>query len=130
MRSLPAVLGDAVAVAVFVAIGRSTHHHVVGLAGMASTSWPFLAGLLVGWLAVGVARSRGRRLGLLGTGLVVWPATVALGMALRVLAGQGTAVAFAFVALAFLGLFLIGWRLAAVMARALRRRPAGGRATP
>jgi hypothetical protein len=32
-------------------------------------------------------------------------------MALRVLAGQGTAFAFILVALAFLGLFQLGWRL-------------------
>ena len=34
-------------------------------------------------------------------------------MVLRVIAGQGTAFAFILVALAFLGLFLLGWRLAA-----------------
>jgi hypothetical protein len=33
-------------------------------------------------------------------------------MTLRVVAGQGTALAFIAVALAFLGLFLLGWRLA------------------
>jgi hypothetical protein len=38
---------------------------------------------------------------------------VALGMLLRVVGGQGTAVAFIIVALAFLGLFLLGWRLIA-----------------
>ena len=38
---------------------------------------------------------------------------VAVGMVLRVIAGQGTAFAFILVALAFLGLFLLGWRLAA-----------------
>jgi hypothetical protein len=32
-------------------------------------------------------------------------------MVLRVVAGQGTAAAFIVVALAFLGLFLLGWRL-------------------
>jgi hypothetical protein len=37
-------------------------------------------------------------------------------MALRVVSGQGTAAAFIFVALAFLGLFILGWR---VVARAM-----------
>jgi hypothetical protein len=32
-------------------------------------------------------------------------------MTFRVISGQGTAVAFIGVALAFLGLFLLGWRL-------------------
>jgi hypothetical protein len=43
--------------------------------------------------------------------MVAWLATVAVGMALRVAFGQGTAVAFIIVALGFLGLFLLGWRL-------------------
>ena len=44
-------------------------------------------------------------------------------MVLRVVAGQGTAVAFIVVALAFLGLFLLGWRLAVRLAlRAVLRR--------
>jgi len=53
-----------------------------------------------------------------GSGLVVWLCTVALGMILRVVSGQGTAVAFIIVAVAFLGLFLLGWR---VLARLLTR---------
>jgi hypothetical protein len=32
-------------------------------------------------------------------------------MVIRVLAGQGTAAAFIVVALAFLGLFILGWRI-------------------
>jgi len=47
------------------------------------------------------------------SGVAAWLGAVGLGMALRVVAGQGTAVAFIFVALAFLGLFLLGWRLVA-----------------
>ena len=53
---------------------------------------------------------------LVPTGVGVWLATVALGQALRVLAGQGTAVAFIVVSLLFLGLFLLGWRLIAQLA--------------
>jgi hypothetical protein len=49
-----------------------------------------------------------------------WLGTVALGMALRVVSGQGTAVSFVIVALIFLGLFLLGWRLLARLAA--RRR--------
>jgi hypothetical protein len=43
-------------------------------------------------------------------------------MVLRVVAGQGTAAAFIAVALGFLGLELLGWRLLARTAR--RARPA------
>ena len=40
-------------------------------------------------------------------------------MVLRVVSGQGTAVAFIVVAVAFLGLFLLGWR---VLGRLLTRQ--------
>jgi FtsH-binding integral membrane protein len=53
-----------------------------------------------------------------------WLGTVALGMVLRVVAGQGTAVAFIVVALVFLGLFLLGWR---ALARLLSARLAARR---
>ena len=52
-----------------------------------------------------------RPFALVPTGLGVWLGTVAIGMALRVVAGQGTAFAFILVALAFLGLFQLGWRV-------------------
>ena len=51
-------------------------------------------------------------------GVGAWLGAAALGMVLRVVSGQGTALAFIVVALAFLGLFLFGWRL---LARVLRR---------
>lgn len=44
-------------------------------------------------------------------GVLVCVSTVALGMALRVVSGQGTAVAFVLVALGFLGAVMLGWRL-------------------
>jgi hypothetical protein len=44
-------------------------------------------------------------------GVGAWLGAVALGMLLRVMSGQGTAPAFIGVALAFLGLFVLGWRL-------------------
>jgi hypothetical protein len=96
----------------FVAIGRASHAHGDSASGLASTAWPFVAGLGVGWLAVLAWR---RPSDLVPTGLAVWLATVAVGMVLRVVAGQGTAVAFVFVALAFLGLGLLGWRAIAVV---------------
>ena len=62
-----------------------------------------MAGLLV-------TRFWRRPTALLPTGVGVWLGTVAIGMILRgVLAGQGTAFAFILVALAFLGLFQLGW---------------------
>jgi hypothetical protein len=49
-----------------------------------------------------------------------------LGMALRVAAGQGTAAAFVLVALAFLGLFLLGWRLVVRLVASGGDRDRGG----
>ena len=104
-----AVALDVLCVLLFVVIGRASHTKGESLAGIASTAWPFLTGLAAGWIA---ARAWNRPLTLAPAGLGAWLGTVAVGMALRVVAGQGTAVAFIGVALAFLGLFLLGWRLA------------------
>ncbi|HEY0936425.1 MAG TPA: DUF3054 domain-containing protein [Trebonia sp.] len=125
MRSarIAAVL-DLGCVLLFVAIGRASHTKGESLAGIASTAWPFLVGLGAGWIA---ARAWRRPLAVAPAGLTVWLGTVALGMVLRVVSGQGTAVAFIVVALAFLGLFLLGWRLLARLAPRPGRRggPAG-----
>jgi Protein of unknown function (DUF3054) len=110
-----AVVLDVCCVLIFVIIGRASHTQGESLAGIASTSWPFLCGLGAGWAA---ARAWRRPLALRPAGLAAWLSTVALGMLLRVVSGQGTAVAFIIVALAFLGLFLLGWR---VIARFLTR---------
>lgn len=102
----------------FVIIGRASHHDGESLAGLASTTWPFLAGL-----AAGEAATRAwRRPAAMTVGVGVWLATVAVGMVLRVVAGQGTALAFIAVALAFLGLFLLGWRLLAANWRRIGKR--------
>ncbi len=104
-----AVVLDVACVLVFVIIGRDSHVKGESLAGIASTAWPFLSGLAIGWAA---ARGWRRPLAIRPTGLAAWLGTVAVGMILRVISGQGTAIAFIIVALAFLGLFLVGWRLA------------------
>ena len=106
---------DVIAILVFVGVGRSSHADGVTLAGMVSTSWPFLVGAAVGWTACSGWR---HPLRVVPTGLCAWIGAVALGMALRVIAGQGTALSFTFVATGFLGATLIGWRLlGALLAR-------------
>jgi hypothetical protein len=126
MRSaVRAAVIDVCCILLFVVIGRASHTKGESAAGLASTAWPFLAGLAVGWLAV---RAWRRPAAIVPSGAAAWVATVAVGMVLRVLAGQGTALAFVIVALAFLGLFLLGWRLVARWAPRLiasrRRREA------
>src|ERR1700733_11250951 len=114
MRSVRlAVILDCCCVLVFVIIGRASHTKGESLGGIASTAWPFLAGLAGGWLA---ARAWRRPFGLFPAGVGAWLGAVALGMGLRGGCGEGTAVAFIGVALAFLGLFPLGWRLVAGLA--------------
>jgi len=84
-----AVLLDVGCVLVFVIIGRASHTQGETLGGIASTAWPFLAGLAAGWI---VSRAWRRPFALRPPGVIVWLLTVAL---------------------AFLGLFLLGWRLLA-----------------
>jgi len=103
-----AVALDVGCVLLFVIIGRASHTKGEGLAGIASTAWPFLTGLAFGWLAARTWRQPYR---LWPAGVGAWLGAVGLGMLFRVVSGQGTAPAFVGVALAFLGLFLLGWRL-------------------
>ena len=110
MRAALSLLADACCVLVFVGIGRASHSDGETLAGIASTAWPFLAGLACGEVA---ARAWRQPLALVPAGAGAWLGAVVVGQALRVLAGQGTAPAFIVVSLLFLGLFLLGWRLAA-----------------
>ena len=116
MRAALGLLADVCCVLVFVVIGRANHHAGESLAGVTSTAWPFLAGLAAGEVAT---RAWRRPFVLVPTGVGVWAGTVAGGQVLRVISGQGTAVAFIVVSVLFLGLFLLGWRLGA---RLLARR--------
>jgi FtsH-binding integral membrane protein len=109
-----AVTLDVGCVLVFVIIGRASHTKGESLAGVASTAWPFLAGLAGGWLATAALagqRAWQQPFRLWPAGVGAWLGAVVLGMAFRVVSGQGTAPAFVGVTLAFLGLFLLGWRL-------------------
>ncbi len=107
----PAWLGlDAVAVLVFVAVGRRSHQEGSGLAAVASTATPFLIALVAAW---GVARAW-RQPAAAPTGLAVAAGTLAGGMALRRFAfGDGTAPSFIVVAAIFLLATMVGWRAAA-----------------
>lgn len=111
---------DAALVLVFAVIGRSSHAEGLDPSGVWGTAWPFLAGLGVGWLA---ARAWRHPLAPWPTGVVVWAATLVVGMLLRFATGQGTALAFVVVASITLAVLLIGWRgIASAVARLARSR--------
>jgi len=116
----PALVIDIVLVVVFAALGRSSHDETLNIPGIATTAWPFLAGLTVGWFATaGLYRDKFDARTAVPTGILVWLCTLVVGMLLRAVTGQGTATAFIVVATLFLGLFLVGWR---VIARVWARR--------
>ena len=119
---------DVLALVLFVVIGRASHHHGETVEGVASTAWPFAVGLGAGWaLVTAAARFRGGGAvsppSLPGGGAVC-VVTVAIGMTLRVVAGQGTAPAFIAVATGFLGAVMVAGR---IVVDALARRLASGR---
>ena len=117
-----ALVLDAVLVTVFAVIGRSSHAEGLDAAGVWGTAWPFLAGLAIGWV---VARAWRHPSDPWPTGVIVWAATLIIGMLLRVIVGQGVQVAFVVVAAVTLAILLIGWRSVA----ALVTRLTGARAT-
>lgn len=108
---------DLVLVVVFASIGRVSHGE--DLAGAFVTAWPFLAGALIGWVV-----SRGSRSpsALWPTGVLVWLSAEVVGMLLRAVTGQGTALSFVVVSLVVLGVFLLGYRLVLRLVGHARRR--------
>ena len=107
-RRSPALLGiDVASVLVFCAIGRRSHDEGIDIAGVASTSWPFLSGTLVGWL---VSQAWRRPAAVYPTGVTVWLCTVVVGMLLRKVSSAGVAGSFVVVASAVTALLLLGWR--------------------
>src|SRR5699024_170551 len=99
-------IADVLCIFIFVFVGRRSHQEASALIGLATTAWPFLAGLAIAWAATRVWRGPLR---LWPTAVLLWFLTVALGLGLRLLSGQGASGAFPLVAAAFLALVLIGW---------------------
>lgn len=121
-RGRAAAALDALGVVLFVVVGRASHRgdeSTEESKGLASTLWPFATGTAAGWGLV-AARPRTRRAPASAeSGAVVCASTVAVGMGLRVLAGQGTSASFAGVSTAFLATVMLGGR---AVLRALTRQ--------
>ena len=101
---------DTAIVVAFVAIGRRNHDEDEAISGLAATAAPFLIALAVSWIVWRVWNQPSTTT----NGVRVWLTTVVLGMLLRRLVfDDGTATSFVIVATAFLGVFIVGWRVAA-----------------
>ena len=104
---LKALAADLLCVVVFCTIGRRSPAEGLTVAGIAETAWPFLTGTGVGWLLV---RGWRRPVSPAPTGVIVWAATVVVGMLLRKVTSQGTATSFIVVASLTTAVLLLGWR--------------------
>lgn len=121
------MLVDTAFVLLFAGVGRSSHAEGLSVAGVLTTAWPFLAGLVGAWLLASAIAGRRASQGVEAVALLPWGVAVpvvtwALGMGLRVVSGQGVSGGFPLVALGFLLVTLVGWRVAPVVARAAVRR--------
>ena len=114
-----AAVADLAVIVVFVAIGRRTHHTGSAAAGLLRVLWPFLVGLVAGWLVTGLASAplAWRR------SVPAWLVTAGVGLALRILVqGHDFKLAFTVVAFVFVGAGMLGWRGAVIGVRALGER--------
>jgi hypothetical protein len=108
------LLVDLLLVGVFAVIGRLSHYGSLTLGGWWTTAWPFLAGTLLAWAVLVLAR---RPPASIASGVVVWLGALVGGMLLRHASGQGTATAFVVVATLVLGALLVLPRVGARVRR-------------
>lgn len=110
LRTLGALIGDVLAILLFVAIGLIQHGIPLEQDYLLIVGWPFAAGLLVGHLA---AQSWRKPFGLWPQGVFIWAITIVAAMAIRTLFQMGTEPSFVIVTSLFLGIAMLGWRAVA-----------------
>ena len=119
LRAAGVFTADLVAVVVFVLLGRSSHGEDEALRAVLVTLWPFLSGMLLGWLVLLLTRLRPS--GYPAAAVLVL-ATVSVGMVLRhTISHDGTPVSFVIAASTFLTILYLGWRAVADLVRRRRR---------
>lgn len=123
MAPLLVFLIDAVLVVGFATFGRGAHSEGFGVAQVWGTSWPFLVGLVAGWVLVLATR---RAPTAVSSGVALWLVTLVGGMVIRGL-GDGRVPHWSFMIVAAIatGVFLVGWR--AIRAAVVRRRSSRSR---
>lgn len=103
-----AVLADLVAVIVYVSVGRSSHDDPLSASGLIETGWPFVVGIIGGY--IGIVLSRWPLLSLRG-GAMIAAMTVIIGVVLRSgVAGDGAPFSFVVVTVLVLSALMLGWR--------------------
>jgi hypothetical protein len=120
-----ALAADVGCVLLFVVLGRRSHDEGSGVTSTLNVAAPFLIGLAVGWVLSPHVHRQPRSI---RAGVDVWVSTVVIGVLLRWFAwDRSTAFTFVLVAAAFLGLFLLGWRVVATATSPPRRAVRSGR---
>jgi hypothetical protein len=115
---------DLAAVAIYVLVGRLSHDESVSAAGLLSTGWPFLIGIVGGY--IGIALTRWPTLSLRG-GAVITVKTFVIGLVLRYgVAEDATPFSFVVVTIVVLAVLMLGWRI--VTLAVLRREQSRNRA--
>lgn len=109
---------DVALIILFAALGRRTHASGLDAAGILWTALPFL----LAWVVATVVTRRNWS-GLWPAGVAVWVTTVAGGLAVRVLLGDGAAFSFQLVTAGVLGSFLLGRRLVTTLLMRRRQQP-------
>ena len=103
------VLADLVAVAFFVIVGRLSHDESLSASGLLRTGWPFVVGVVGGY--VGIALTRWPALSLRG-GTLIAVKTFVIGLVLRYgVVRDGTPFSFVVVTIVILTGLILGWRL-------------------
>ena len=110
-RSLGALIGDVLIVVLFVSAGLLQHGTPLSSEYLFLVAWPFVAGLLLGHLAI---RSWRAPFSLWPHGVFVWAITVAAAMVLRTLLSQGTETSFVIVTAVVTAVGMLGWRALAM----------------
>ncbi|MDR7381970.1 DUF3054 domain-containing protein [Promicromonospora iranensis] len=110
----PAVAADAVCVLVFAVTGIASHDESM-MTALGRVVWPFALAAALGWAVTRAWHDPAR---IWPTGVLIWFVTVAGGLALRGVSGQGLAWTFALVTTLFLAITMLGWR---ALVAALRR---------
>lgn len=110
-RSVGALIGDVLAVMLFVIIGLFQHGQELSAQNMFLVGWPFLVGVLIGHLAIRSWRAPFR---LWPHGVFIWAITVVCCMAIRTLFSAGTETSFVVVTAIVTGVLMLGWRAVAL----------------